>query len=135
RSINSLGFLQQIEADSKADPAKFGEATRRAVRRAVEQIEAYIARGNLVGTGFRGFSLAAVLLVATLGLAITFGLMGVINMAHGEVIMIGAYSAYVTQNVFTKWFGASGRGFDCYFIAALVVSFIVAGLVGLILER
>ena len=49
--------------------------------------------------------------------------------------MIGAYSAYVTQNVFTKWLGASGRGFDCYFIAALVVSFVVAGLVGLILER
>jgi urea transport system permease protein len=76
-----------------------------------------------------------VLLVAALGLAITFGLMGVINMAHGELIMVGAYSAYVTQNIFRGWFGASGRGFDCYFIAALAVSFAAASLVGLILER
>jgi urea transport system permease protein len=75
------------------------------------------------------------LLVAALGLAITFGLMGVINMAHGEVMMVGAYSAYVTQNVFARWFGASGTGFDCYFIAALAVAFVVAGGVGLVLER
>ncbi len=58
--------------------------------------------GTFFGTAFRGLSLAAVLLVAALGLAITFGLMGVINMAHGEIIMVGAYSAYVTQNVFTQ---------------------------------
>ena len=50
-------------------------------------------------------------------------------------MMVGAYSAYVTQNMFTRWFGASGRGFDSYFLAALVVSFVVAGLVGLALER
>ena len=61
--------------------------------------------------------------------------MGVINMAHGEVMMVGAYTAYVTQNIFKGWFGASGGGFDSYFIAALVASFIVAGLVGLVLER
>jgi urea transport system permease protein len=80
-------------------------------------------------------SLAAVLLVAALGLAITFGLMGVINMAHGEVIMVGAYTAYVTQNLFKGWFGASGAGFDVYFLAALFCSFLVASLVGLALER
>jgi urea transport system permease protein len=61
--------------------------------------------------------------------------MGVINMAHGEVMMIGAYTAYVTQNIFRGWFGPGGSGFDCYFIAALMLSFLVAGLVGLGLER
>ena len=73
--------------------------------------------------------------MAALGLAITFGLMGVINMAHGEIIMVGAYTAYVTQNLFTHWFGAAGPGFDSYFLAALAASFVIAGLVGLGLER
>src|SRR5207244_4645694 len=91
--------------------------------------------GNFVGTGFRGLSTASVLLVAALGLAITFGLMGITNMAHGEIMLVGAYTAYVTQNLFRGWFGPSGVGFDCYFLAALVFSFITAAAVGLILER
>ncbi|MBL9129241.1 MAG: urea ABC transporter permease subunit UrtB, partial [Verrucomicrobiales bacterium] len=86
-----------------------------------------MAWGNLFGTAFRGLSLAAVLLVAALGLAITFGLMGVINMAHGELIMVGAYTAYVTQNLFAQSFGSGGGGFDAYFPAALVASFVIAG--------
>lgn len=135
RSINALNFLQQLEKDAKTSRAKFGEETVTAAHAAVKQIETYAWWGNLFGTAFRGLSLSAVLFVAALGLAITFGLMGVINMAHGEVIMVGAYTAYVTQNLFKGWFGASGAGFNCYFIAALVISFIVAGLVGLVLER
>ncbi len=135
RSINGLNFLQLLETAAKAAPAKYGEKTLASVHKAIYEIEQYIWRGNLFGTAFRGLSLSAVLLVATLGLAITFGLMGVINMAHGEIIMVGAYSAYVTQNVFVKWFGASGGGFDSYFIAALVVAFIAAAGVGVILER
>jgi len=135
RSITSLAFLENLEKDAKAAPAKYGTKTITAVRKSIYDIENYMRWGMFFGTAFRGLSLAAVLLVATLGLAITFGLMGVINMAHGEVIMVGAYCAYVTQNVFTKWFGASGGGFDSYFVAALVVSFVVAACVGLILER
>ena len=135
RSINSLAFLKQLEKDAAGNPAKLGPETAKAARSAVVAIENYIWWGNLFGTGFRGLSLAAVLLVAALGLAITFGLMGVINMAHGEVMMVGAYTAYVTQNAFRNWFGASGTGFDSYFAAALLCSFAVAGLVGLALER
>lgn len=135
RSINSLTFLQDLLKDAKAAPEKFGAETISAASKAVHDIEFYIQMGNLFGTAFRGLSLAAVLLVASLGLAITFGLMGVINMAHGEVMMVGAYTAYVMQNLFVQWFGASGGGFDCYFVAALVASFVVAGLVGLALER
>jgi len=135
RSINSLSFLKQLETDARKTPDKFGPETIQAAHASVLAIEGYMAWGNLFGTAFRGLSLAAVLLVAALGLAITFGLMGVINMAHGEVIMVGAYTAYVTQNIFKSWFGPSGGGFDSYFIAALVASFVVAGLVGLALER
>jgi urea transport system permease protein len=135
RSINSLSFLKQIEADARKAPQKYGPETIQSAHASVLAIESYMAWGNLFGTAFRGLSLSAVLLVAALGLAITFGLMGVINMAHGEVMMVGAYTAYVTQNIFKGWFGASGGGFDCYFIAALVASFVVAGLVGLTLER
>lgn len=135
RSITSLPLLEILEKSAKAAPARFGEKTTAAVRKSVYDIENYMRWGTFFGTAFRGISLAAVLLVAALGLAITFGLMGVINMAHGEIIMVGAYSAYVTQNVFTRWFGASGGGFDSYFIAALLVSFIAASCVGLLLER
>jgi urea transport system permease protein len=135
RSINSLSFLKQLETDAGKAPQKYEPETIQAAHASTLAIESYLAWGNLFGTAFRGLSLAAVLLVAALGLAITFGLMGVINMAHGEVIMVGAYTAYVTQNIFKAWFGISGGGFDCYFIAALVASFVVAGLVGLGLER
>jgi urea transport system permease protein len=135
RSLTGLTFLEKLRDDAKAGTVKIGDSTSAALRKSIYDIEQYMWWGNLFGTGFRGLSLAAVLLVAALGLAITFGLMGVINMAHGEIIMVGAYSAYVTQNVFTKWFGASGGGFDSYFIAALAVSFVAAGAVGLILER
>lgn len=135
RSITGLTFLQKLRDDAKAGTVKIGEKTSAAVNKSIYDIERYMSLGNMFGTAFRGLSLGAVLLVASLGLAITFGLMGVINMAHGEIIMVGAYSAYVTQNLFVKWFGQSGAGFDSYFVAALLVAFVAAGGVGLLLER
>jgi urea transport system permease protein len=89
------------------------------------------------------------LLVAALGLAITFGLMGVINMAHGEVMAVGSYTAYAVQCIFgsgllfslfghaisIKGFGLTGAGLDWYFVVALAASFVSAALVGLALER
>jgi urea transport system permease protein len=71
-------------------------------------------------------------LLAALGLAITYGLMGVINMAHGELIMIGAYTTYLVQNAFSAWLPGA---FDWYVLAAVPASFCVAGIVGMILER
>jgi urea transport system permease protein len=135
RSITGLTFLHKLRDEGKAGTVKISEKTSAALSKSIYDIEQYISWGNLFGTAFRGLSLGAVLLVASLGLAITFGLMGVINMAHGEIIMIGAYSAYVTQNVFTKWFGATGAGFDSYFVAALLVAFVAAAAAGLVLER
>ncbi len=135
RAVNALDYLKGLERDSIATPDRFEADMRAAVHGAVLAIENHLWWGNLVGTAFRGLSLAAVLLVAALGLAITFGLMGVINMAHGEIIMVGAYTAYVTQRFFQGKFGESGAGFDSYFVAALFASFVVAAVAGLILER
>ena len=81
---------------------------------------------------FYGLSLGSVLLLAALGLAITFGLMRVINMAHGEMIMLGAYSTFVVQNVVKR---VAPGAFDIYLVLALPVAFGVCALVGVLLER
>lgn len=82
---------------------------------------------------FNGISVSSIYLLASLGLAITFGLMGVINMAHGEFIMIGAYTAYVVQNLFRAYLPAGV--FDAYVFVAIVASFFTAALFGAVLER
>lgn len=82
---------------------------------------------------FNGMSISSILLLASLGLAITFGLMGIINMAHGEFIMIGAYTTYVVQNIFKSYLPESAFGF--YFPLALIASFAVSAFFGLVLER
>ena len=81
---------------------------------------------------FTGVSLGSILLLVALGLAITYGLMGVINMAHGELMMIGAYATYVVQNLFRAYLPGA---FDAYVLAAIPVAFLVAALVGAVLER
>ncbi|MBW4468438.1 MAG: branched-chain amino acid ABC transporter permease [Pegethrix bostrychoides GSE-TBD4-15B] len=80
---------------------------------------------------FNGLSVGSVLLLAALGLAIVFGLMGVINMAHGELMMLGAYTTFVVQNIF-KPLGAFSQ---LYIFFALIAAFVVAALMGLVLER
>lgn len=86
----------------------------------------------LIEAIFNGISIGSVLLIAALGLAIVFGLMGVINLAHGELMMLGAYTTFVVQNIF-KGFGEPF--FSTYILFALPIAFIVAGLAGLLLER
>ncbi len=81
---------------------------------------------------FNGISLSSILLLAAIGLAITFGLMGVINMAHGEFMMIGAYTAYVVQNIFKS---AAPDALGAYVPVAIVASFVVAAALGLLLEK
>ncbi len=135
RSINSMSFLQDFLKSTKEEGKADRADERKQAESTIKIIEGYIAMGNFAGTSFRGLSTAAVLLIAALGLAITFGLMGVINMAHGEIMAVGAYTAFVTQNLFKNWFGASGGKFDMYFLVAIVLSFITAALVGLLLER
>ena len=81
---------------------------------------------------FNGISIGAVLLIAALGLAIVFGLMGVINLAHGELMMLGAYTTFVVQNA-CKQLG--GFWYETYIFFALILAFLVTAAVGLILER
>ena len=95
-------------------------------------IDGKLAWGERAGALFSGISLGSILLLAALGLAITYGLMGVINMAHGEMMMIGAYATYVVQNVFRSWLP---DWFNAYMVAAIPASFIVAALAGMVLER
>lgn len=88
---------------------------------------------TLITTLFNGVSIGTVLLIVALGLAIVFGLMGVINLAHGELMMLGAYTTYVVQNGFKEYLSSDLQGF--YIWAAIPLSFLVAALVGLALER
>ncbi len=139
-AIASLGDAHSLAAASRfkealaatpAPPAVEAEAMRLALR----EIEGHWQLVNFFGNLFRGLSAGSVLLLIALGLAITFGLMGVINMAHGELIVVGAYAAFVTQNIFVSVFGAGSTAFHFYFLAALPVAFVAAALVGLIIER
>ena len=114
---------------------KFVEAddeVRAEAQRSLSAVEGRLAKGDIAARIFSGISLGTILLLAALGLAITYGLMGVINMAHGELIMIGAYATYVVQNLFRQY--APGA-FDWYLLCAMPVAFAVSGLVGVVLER
>ena len=82
---------------------------------------------------FNGLSVSSILLLAALGLAITFGVMGVINMAHGEFIMIGAYTTYMIQKLFQNYLPK--EIFDAYYFVAIIAAFVVAGAIGFVLER
>lgn len=103
-----------------------------AAKDALASVEGRLSTWQTLGDVYRGISLGSVLLLAAVGLAITFGVMGVINMAHGEMIMIGAYTTFVVQQVLAPVL-PSGSAWSL--IIALPVAFGVAGLVGVIIER
>ena len=95
-------------------------------------IKTRIQASEWAGHVFSGLSTASILLLAALGLAITYGLLGVINMAHGELIMIGAYTTYVVQSFFKSHFSG---WVDWYLIAAIPAAFIVSAAIGMLIER
>lgn len=103
-----------------------------ALQAALRTLDDQLAWGERLGAAFSGISLGSILLLVALGLAITYGLMGVINMAHGELMMIGAYATYVVQGVFQKFFPGA---FDWYLVAAVPLAFLTSALVGAVLER
>ncbi|WP_281926514.1 urea ABC transporter permease subunit UrtB [Roseibium album] len=107
-------------------------AVRDAANHAVEKIEKSIAAWNTAQNVWYGVSLGSVLLLAAIGLAITFGVMGVINMAHGEMVMIGAYTTFVVQEIIRT--SAPGL-FDYSLFIALPLAFLTAGLIGIAIER
>jgi urea transport system permease protein len=106
---------------------------RRALDGALGAIEQRLRLIGVAVTVFEGLSLGSILLLAAIGLAITFGVMGVINMAHGEMIMLGAYATFVVQQLFRAFLPPSW--IDAYLVAAVPVAFLVAGGMGVALER
>jgi len=164
--IAAVQHLAQLKAIGSVDnikklmtkPGANGDVVK-ACQSATNVIENHISFVNFIGTIFHGLSLGSILLVVALGLAITFGLMGIINMAHGEMIAVGAYTCYVVQNIFGTGFGftitlpfsfggkmihfglhlpglnATGWTYESYFLVAIPLSFLMAALAGLLIER
>lgn len=98
----------------------------------LREVQAALQWGEKLGVMFTGISLGSILLLAALGLAVTYGLMGVINMAHGELIMIGAYATYLVQGLYRSYFP---EFFNYYLLLAVPVAFLAAAAVGAIIER
>jgi urea transport system permease protein len=117
---------------AKKDRAEADPEIRSAAEASLRAVEGRLVWGERLGLAFAGISLGSILLLAALGLAITYGLMGVINMAHGELIMVGAYTTYVVQNLFRAH--APGA-FDAYLACAVPAAFVASALVGMALER
>lgn len=118
--------------DASGSYAEKDESIREAASDALSAIERKELFTRIVRDLFYGLSLGSVLLLAALGLAVTFGLMRVINMAHGEMLMLGAYSTYVAQRLFEAYLPGA---FDYYILLAIPLAFVVCMGVGMLLER
>lgn len=124
--------VRALLAERLAAGAEQDAQVRAALENALRRIDGRLAWGERAGVLFSGLSLGSVLLLAALGLAVTYGLLGVINMAHGELMMIGAYATWWVQDLFlAHWPGAFGS----YLLVALPVSFLAAAAVGALMER
>jgi urea transport system permease protein len=121
----ALALLSSLPADTAAPVAKSAAA-------AIATIKSRLAVWEAVQNAWYGISLGSVLLLAAIGLAITFGVMGVINMAHGEMVMLGAYTTFVVQEVIRAHNPAL---FDYSLAIAIPLSFLVSGCVGILIER
>jgi urea transport system permease protein len=121
-ALNALGGL----------PSGSSAAVQRAAKDALATIQNGLAIWTTVQNLWYGLSLGSVLLLAAIGLAITFGVMGVINMAHGEMVMIGAYVTFMVQ----EYIRTSNPGlFDYSLVIAVPLAFVVAGLIGILIEQ
>jgi len=121
----ALALLNDIGSDQPPAVAK-------AAAGAISSIQNSLAMWSAVQNAWYGLSLGSVLLLAAIGLAITFGVMGVINMAHGEMVMLGAYATFVVQDVIrTRYPGL----FDYSLVIAVPLAFLVSGAIGVLIER
>src|SRR5262250_2902929 len=115
-------------------PGSASPAVKKAATDAIVSIENSLALWSAVQNAWYGLSLGSVLLLAAIGLAITFGVMGVINMAHGEMVMLGAYTTFVVQQMMRAYYPDSGL-LDYSLIIAVPLAFLITGLVGILIER
>ncbi|MFI5366309.1 MAG: urea ABC transporter permease subunit UrtB [Candidatus Binatia bacterium] len=134
-AVTRLEALHSTDAVPRMRELEKGAAAplQAAVARAIDSIQRWQKLTRIIYAVFSGLSLGSILMLMSLGLAITFGVMGVINMAHGELMMIGAYATFLTQN----WFQAHLPAwcFGAYFLASIPLSFVAAGAAGYLLER
>ena len=136
-AVRALGTTTDPQIRNLLDEFRAAPDTDPELQKAADAALASIGdRLRFVGIAanlFQGISLGSVLLLAAIGLAITFGVMGIINMAHGEMIMLGAYTAYVCQQLFRAFL--PGDWIDAYLLVSVPVAFLFAGAVGVLLER
>nr|WP_312383304.1 urea ABC transporter permease subunit UrtB [Atlantibacter subterranea] len=134
KQLENSGAPQvQARLQPLTDPHTESDTDVRAqAEKSVQAIGQRLMWGELAGQAFMGLSLGSILLLAALGLAITYGLLGVINMAHGEMLMLGAYSTWLTQNAFAAW---APQWLALYPLVALPVAFLVTAGIGMALER
>jgi urea transport system permease protein len=123
--LDALAILSALPSNQSA-------GVQRALADAIKSIDDWLAVLNVAQNFWYGISLGSVLLLAAIGLAITFGVMGVINMAHGEMVMLGAYTTFVVQE-FVR--GSAPWLFDYSLAIAIPLAFLVAALVGMAIER
>jgi urea transport system permease protein len=136
-AIRALGSATDPQVKNLLDELRYkpdlDPELRKAADEALAAMENRLRLTGLAANLFQGISLGSVLLLGAIGLAITFGVMGVINMAHGEMIMLGAYVAFVVQELFRAFL--PGSLFGAYLVVAVPVAFLFAGLIGVALER
>ncbi|MBJ3813679.1 urea ABC transporter permease subunit UrtB [Shimwellia pseudoproteus] len=137
RAVDTLGSAADPEAVGLLMPltqpaSEPSAAVREAASASLKAIKYRLLAGDLAGQVFMGLSLGSVLLLAALGLAITYGLLGVINMAHGEMLMLGAYATWLVQNLFQQF---APHYLAWYPLLALPVAFLLTAMIGMALER
>ncbi len=115
------------------DPAsEVNSEVREEAKKSLASLERRLVIGESITRVFTGLSLGSILLLAALGLAITYGVMGIINMAHGELLMIGAFATFVVHDIFRDHYP---EYFDWYIVVAVPVAFFSAAIIGVIMER
>jgi urea transport system permease protein len=133
-SVAARAFIEKV-LEVEVAKSRSNQVLAEACSAALISIEEHVRLMEFFGSFFRGFSTGSVLLIVSFGLAITFGLMGIINMAHGEFVAIGGYTTFMVQNFFINTWGISSEAFGWYFVVSLPLSFLVAAVIGLLLEK
>ncbi|MBM3070266.1 urea ABC transporter permease subunit UrtB [Lelliottia sp. RWM.1] len=137
KAVGLLGQSDDPDVQAKLTPFTQAQTepdatVREAATESLRHIQHRLMWGDILGQAFMGLSLGSVLLLAALGLAITYGLLGVINMAHGEMLMLGAYATWMVQQGMTQF---TPQWLTLYPVVALPVAFMLTASVGMILER
>lgn len=140
-AVVELGEYRSIAAKSKLEAIRDSaleegnDALAAAASESVKYIEYHESLLRHAGSVFRGISTGSILLIVAFGLAITFGLMGIINMAHGEFVAIGGYTCYVMSEFFGNRYGTQSEAYQWFFWCSIPLSFLVAGTLGWLLEK